>query len=72
MGSKTISVYFQIDYYQKKANRTAIALFYFFQKNNNKEKKLRIENTQIFHCMQPLPTNSTLSGLSVLIFSPLH
>ena len=41
--------HFRIDYCQGKANRAVDALFQFSQRSDDEEKKLRAENSQIFH-----------------------
>ena len=65
--------HFRIDYRQGKANGAADALFRFPQRNEDKEEKLRAENTRILHRLQSSLTNATLSGLSVSAsLLPLH
>ena len=56
--------YFQIDYWQGKANRAANALSRFPQRSFNKKEKLQAKNTQIFHCLQSFLTGASFSGLS--------
>ena len=58
--------HFRIHYYQGKANGAVDGLSYFFQRNKNENKKLQAKNTWILHCLQSLPRNATLLGLSVL------
>ena len=55
---------FQIDYCQNKANGAADALSRFFQRSDDKKKKLWAKNSQIFHQLQSLVTNANLLGLS--------
>ena len=50
-AQKLFKYYFWIDYCQGKANEAADALSCFFQRNEDKEKKLWAENTQILHCL---------------------
>ena len=65
--------YFRIDYCKGKAKKTIDALFQFCQRNKDEEEKLQAENTWIFHCLQSLLINTTLSGPSVLAsLLPLH
>ena len=65
--------YFQIDYCQGQANGVADALSRFPQKNQVKEEELQTENTWIFHKLQSLLTNNSLSGLRTSAdLSPLH
>ena len=70
--------HFWIDNCQGKANVAADILSCYPQRSPAKEKDLRAENTQIFHCLQSLLTNASLSGLTLLnssLFSsllPLH
>ena len=72
-AQKLFKYHFRIDYYQSKANGAADVLFCFAQKNEDKEKKLWAKNTQIFHCLQSLLTNTTLLDLLVLAsLLPLH
>ena len=65
-AQKLSKYHFRIDYCQGKANAAANALSRFPQRNEDKKEKLQAENTQILHCLQFLPINATLSGLSVL------
>ena len=72
-AQKLSKYYFQIDYWQGKANRPADALSRFPQRSSDKEEKLQAENTQIFHCLQTSLTGASLSGLSLSPdLSPLH
>ena len=66
---------FRINYYQRKVNKAADALFCFPQRSQDKEEKLRAENTQILYHLQTSLTNASLSGLSfnsAIDFSPLY
>ena len=66
--------HFRIDYRQGKANAAADALSRFPQRSLEEEEKLRAENTQILHCLQPSLTSASLAGLSLSGSSatPLH
>ena len=63
-AQELLRYYFQIDYCQSKANRAADALSRFLWRNLDEEKKLRAENTQIFHRLQFSFTRVSFSGLS--------
>ena len=64
---------FRIDYHHGMANGAADALSRFLQKSQDEEKKLQAENTQIFHHLQTLLTNTSFSGLNTSAeLSPLH
>ncbi len=58
--------YFQINYYQGKANVASNALSRFPQRSQAKEETLRNENSQIFHHLQTLLTRANIAGLSFL------
>ncbi len=70
--------YFQINYYQEKANTAANALSRFSQRSQAEEKILRDENSQILHCLQTSLTKANIAGLSLsdlasaANLSPLH
>ena len=65
--------HFWIDYCQKKANGTANALSRFPKSSQDEEEKLQAVNTQIFHRLQSLLTNASLSGLNTSAeLLPLH
>ena len=73
-AQKPSKYHFWIDYCQNKANGPANALSCFFQRSNNKEKKLQADNSQIFHWLQFLPINTSWSRLNVMFssVSPLY
>ena len=50
-AQELLRYHFQIDYRQAKANEAANALSRFSQRSFNEEKKLRVKNTQILHCL---------------------
>ena len=62
--------YFQIDYYQGKANKAADALFQYFQQSIKEEKTLHAKNVKIFYCLQLLLTK--VSRLLVSHLFSLH
>ena len=64
---KLSKYHFWIDYCQGKANRAANTMSRFSQINHNKEKKLWAGNIWLFHYLQSLLTNATLSDLSILV-----
>ena len=64
--------YFQINYCQGKANTAADALSRFPQKSQDEKDELQAKNSQIFHCLQNLLTNTSLAGLSLLSSLPLY
>ena len=63
-AQKLFYYYFQIDYHQDKANKTADALFWYFLQSAEEEKTLWTKNVKILHCLKFLLTNIILSGLS--------
>ena len=67
--------YFHIDYRQSKANAAADALLRFLPRSPDKEEIFRVKNTQIFHWLQFLLTNASISRISStfsLSLTPLH
>ena len=65
-AQKLSQYYFQINYSQNKANGAANELSQFAQRSDDKETKLWAKNFQIFHWLQSLLTNASLSELSLL------
>ena len=61
LAQKLCRYHFQIDYWQKKANGATDAISRFAQQNNKKKANLWSENIQIFHCLQFLLTNASIS-----------
>lgn len=57
--------YFWFNYYQKKANKAANALFQFSQRFTNKKIALRVENIQILYHLQFSLTKASLSDFSL-------
>lgn len=55
--------YFQIYYWQNKANKAANAILQFLQRNKIKDNVLRDNNTQILYHLQALLINGCLSNL---------
>ena len=63
-AQKLSRYHFRIDYCQGKANAAADALLRFLQRSPVEEEIFRAENTQIFHRLQSLLTNASVSGIS--------
>ena len=64
-AQKLFEYYFQIDYRQDRANVATNVLSWFPQRSQSKKEELRAVNTQIFHRLQILQINASLSGLSL-------
>lgn len=77
-AQKFSQYYFEINYYQRKANIAAHALFCFSQKSHAEEKTLRDENSQILYHLQTSLIKANIADLSffslalVKNLSPLH
>ena len=70
-AQKLSRYYFQIDYYQIKANGATGALSRFLQQDDKEEANFWAENTQIFQCLHFSSKNALISSLiaTVLRFS---
>ena len=64
-AQKLSCYYFQIDYHQGKANKTADTLSLYSQRSAEKEEAFQAENIKILHRLQSLLTNVNLSSLII-------
>lgn len=61
--------FFCIDYCQQKTNAAVNAILYSPKKSQTQKQTLKDENIQILHCLQILPTKTSVARLSLSSFS---